>query len=296
MAASYQQLNTVVAEQPTHEGASPVQQQIMHACQPTDSDVTPTDGPTQKQKKALRRLGIAECVIGGLSVMLAVAVNSVVFTAEANTKRTMLYHGHAKLEITTTTAASAGIWSGIWLIITGIRGILAINRPTRCMRNSRVTITTAIITACGTAVSMTATILSISSDESQSMLIPIALHSTITLLCLTAMLLTIVRAGNFSYNRNSRKMNSVSTGQVIVYPQQQYVQGPNGQLLMIVNQPIMPQAITQVPNFQQVTPMAPFIVNNIPYPSGQQRDGAHGFVHGEGPPAYYQGTCLYPSN
>lgn len=302
MATATQQQKDVVAEQAAvAESMRPAEQQRVVYDNPRSySDVATTDGPTQKQKNTLRGLGIAECVIGGLSVLLAVASNSVVLTSEAKNRRTSLY-GYGSNGIDTTTSISAGIWSGVFTIVTGVLGIRLINTPSRCMHIANLTmaIITAVINTCGTMVSMVAILFSSTSSSSSQSGVQtsmIALHSTTTLLCFASMLLTMVHS-SFSNKRSCYKRNSVSTRQITVYPQQitvqpqlQYVQCPNGQLMMIVNQPMMPQTITQVPNFQEITPTVPFLATNMPYASSRLLEGAYGVVYEEAPPAYFPGV------
>ena len=96
------------------------------------------------------------------------------------------------------------------------------------------------------------------------------------------MIITIVHSA-FCCSGMRDRSNSSSTQQVTYDPQQiiaqpqpqpqpQYVQGPNGQIMMVVNQNVPPQPVQQSTVFQQAPSVGYPVGARIPAPTEQQEE------------------------
>lgn len=289
MAETTQQQNIVTAQDATV--APPVkpglQQSIVDEQQQPYSGPIATYDPRHKYKKTLRGFGIAECIIGGLSVLLAVIADFKILHLRYINKysgRSYSSYYYASINLTFT---SPGVWCGIIIIITGIFGIRVMKTPTRCMHIANLAM--CIITACVTIPAVGCSgYAAVYSAYSSTM---VSLHAIIIVLCFAGMITAIMHTG-FCCSGVCYKSNSVSTHQQVMYhphqnvvqPPPQYSQVANEQAMIAVNDPTIPQAVSPPPAYQEV----PEIVNTVVLPtSSVQHQGVNEHVHEKGPPAYY---------
>lgn len=224
-----------------------------------------------KHGKTLRGLGIAQCAVGVILALLALVADFII--QKGSTDFYPYYDSYAGyISIVTLTIASTGIWNGILAIVTGILGIRAMDTPSRCMyiSNMMMAIITATTTCCGVVISVIAASLALFGSITM-----FALHLMVTVLCFAVMIMAIA---HFVYSCSATCCESSTVPQQILVdrqlpkapPQPQYVQRPNGQLMMVVNQPIMPQTVSSVPNaFQEIPTITGQVLQHMPHASAQ---------------------------
>lgn len=255
---------TVTVQSPTlvqqQAQVVPLQNVVHVPGQPIRSGSYPSD-PRLRNKESLYRLGITEIIIGGLCIILTIVPLSITSSELENYWNR--YYGYGRYRINTSfTWISSGIWAGIFCIITGILGVRI--RGNHSKGNYIANMIMAIITA---NITISAAVLSgIAAGLSYFSGTLIAMQVIISLLNIAAMIINIIHAsfccGGVCYT------GDVSTAQQVIYvpaqptmayptQQPQYVQGPNGQLMLVANQPIMAQGQQQGYAPQPVQPAYP---------------------------------------
>lgn len=246
---------TVHSAQPTAVLQQPAQvvpiQNVAHVPGQLIGTTSPSTDPRLKHKKTIYRLGVTELVIGGLCIILTIVPLSIT-TSELEKYWEQQYYidGFGRYRINTSfTRIASGIWAGIFTIITGILGV-------RIRRNhSKSTHIANMIMAIITAnITFTAAVLSgIAAGLSYFSGALIAIQVIISVLNISSMIITIIHASfccsGACYsgdNRTTQQVIYVPAQPNMAYPQQQpqYVQGPNGQLMLVTNQPYMVQGYT----------------------------------------------------
>lgn len=303
MAATFEQQTIINAQQPNvvHNVNPGQHQTVVLAQQP--AHVLPTNvDPRPKHKKVLVGLGIAECVLGVISIVLAIAVIGIASDKLNQYNHEMRYvyfrrSSSSYFRRYVLPYSSQGIWGGIFKIVTGILGIRVKYTSSRCMyiANMTMAIITALISFSGTVLSGIAAAILFYKEEF------IALYATLSVISFAAMVITIIHSA-FCCSGVCCRSDSVPTQHVGYYPQQhvvqpqpQYVQGPNGQLFMVVNQPVIPQPNYQTSTFQQTsqspaTISAVTVATSTPTPTTLAHEGTCENMAGKAPPAYEQGV------
>lgn len=162
-----------------------------------------------RHKNALFRMGITECVMGGLSLVFAIATISMDLTGTGSP--------HALFNsVALFTYISPGLWCGIFILVTGILGVRAKKNPSGCVysANMALSIVTAIFTAIGVWVSIVAT--TSSSDVPRL----VTLHALITVMIGGGFIISIVHSA-FCCARLCGKRNHPGTVVYITQPPNQ---------------------------------------------------------------------------
>ena len=156
------------------------------------------------------------------------------------------------------------------MITVGFLGTRAKKSPSRSMyiANMIMTIITAIIEA--TAIVMSSCAAAVSRYSIGLMV----MHSTISILCLIGIVIVIVHSayccGGICCIRKASSPEVVYvTPHGSPYPQSQYVQGPDGQIIMVLTQPPM-QNVVKPQQFQY--PHSPPIIHSPQSPAPQRPD------------------------
>lgn len=190
-----------------------------------------------KHKNTIHGMGIAEVVMGSVSVLLSIIVLSIARNEAYNFKRS---HGLDYLPYYESNYIAEGIWGGIFIIVTGVLGIFVKRKPTKGLYI--VNMVMAIITANVSGVVVVISSINAIVVNSSVLLV---LHAMISIICFAVFILTIIHAA-FCCGGICCKSHSDDTYHLLHDPQHtevgtqqpQYVRGPNGQLLMIVEQPV----------------------------------------------------------
>lgn len=269
MTTSPQPQNLAMAQQPVIvQTVIPGHQQFVPGGQQPQVFQPKHHDRRNRSKGVLYGLGITECVMGSISILLAVVV-IVMTPSEAsnyiNSQRSYNSYYYYIYVVTVYSYTSQGIWSGLFMVILGILGVCAKSTPSRCMyiANMVIAIVAANIVFSGAIISCVGAGVSYYSGSL------VALHSVIAVLCFVGSILTIVHSafccGGLCCNNDSPPVRAVYVASQ-ANPQPQYIQGPNGQLLMVINQPMAGDAVPQAPPYQQFPTASPTAGSQIPAP------------------------------
>lgn len=167
----------------------------------------------EKYKNNLYGLGIAECVLGGLSIILAIA------SLPVEMKIRPSITGIENL----FTYTAQGIWNGFFIVVTGILGICARGNPSLRIFNANMalSIITAVVSAFGIVLSTFATLLCGFGIAFNLFVI----HASISLLLFAGFIIVIVHSGFCCAGVCKRNYNEGTVVYIAQVPQPHQVAG-----------------------------------------------------------------------
>lgn len=239
----------------------------------------------QKYKEDMYRLGITEIILGALSMIFTIPALAIVSSETDRFRHAMSSAGYGISSYYINTAftyAAAGIWGGICILTVGILGICIKVNPSKgnYIGNMIMAIVTANITFTATFIAILAAGLSYYSSPLKGLHIAVAfLNAAATISAIVHSALCCCGAFCGSEPTAQPVMYFPAHGNTGYQSRPQYIRGPNGQLLMVLNQPIATQSANPTQIVSSGYPVSPHTLVpppqmvNTPYPTHTANSG-----------------------